>query len=335
MEKITNTLSDSRNPLMLIKGKEILWANQAAAEYFDIKECLPQQLQNKLNEVRLNPALTVFDISLDYGKLQGKRLSVVPIDMSSGDPDSDEQLLAFSFSDSYATSYEEKEELLATVAHDIKNPLGAIFGYADTLLDTALGAGFNAAQRDVVARIRGTAARAVDLVRNYQHLTNLDLRGLPKSSTIVELNETIRSVIDSTWREDPFNPLLAFEPSKEKLRLRIEKVHLERIISNLFSNALKYTPKSERILIHTGVHEKDRSNAILSITNTGVVIDAEDLPHLFERYRRAATSSGTVGSGLGLYIVKLIVDGLGGKVEVRSDKINGTIFEVLLPRELQ
>jgi len=93
-------------------------------------------------------------------------------------------------------------------------------------------------------------------------------------------------------------------------------------------NALKFTPAGGRVTLSS---EARGSYAVASVTNTGPVIASDDIPHLFERGWRGAADADKEGSGLGLYIVKTLVEMLGGKVEVESTMRSGTCFSVFLP----
>jgi signal transduction histidine kinase len=121
---------------------------------------------------------------------------------------------------------------------------------------------------------------------------------------------------------------LTVELAKASLPVRVERIQLERIISNLFTNALKYTPAEGTITIKT---LSEGGRAIFSINNDAPIIPAEELPYIFDRYKRGASSSGTTGSGLGLHIVKYLLEALKGSVRVRSNKEEGTTFVVSLP----
>jgi signal transduction histidine kinase len=109
----------------------------------------------------------------------------------------------------------------------------------------------------------------------------------------------------------------------------MEKVQLDRILSNIVSNALKYTPPEGAITLKTGI---TANRIFASVNNTGAFIPQAELATLFDRYTRASTNRGKGGSGLGLYIVKTLVEANGGSVEIESSKEKGVTFTLYFPR---
>lgn len=227
-----------------------------------------------------------------------------------------------------------REEFLATVAHDLKNPLGAIFSYADALLDTSLGTGLDDRQRQILTRVRRTALRSIDLVRNYQQLSQLRAGILPVPASPTDLNSVVATVLEYCWRPDVSSPRLHLALSPCPVEVPVERLPLERVISNLFSNALKFTPPDGRITVSTERLEGGGSR--LSVSNTGPGIAPEERETIFLRFKRGTAAAGTTGSGLGLYIVKTILDAVGGSITISSlpddtGPSGVTTFTVTLP----
>jgi signal transduction histidine kinase len=252
-------------------------------------------------------------------------MSLQSVDLSGSDP-SDLMILVV-FRPGRASV--QQRQVLATVAHDLKNPLSAIFGYVDALLDTSLGAGVTDNQRAVIGRVRSTAARALEMVRNYQYFAELSEHAVIASAAREELSTTVRVVLDYTWRSDAHTPRLELKLAQEGLWVKIERVQLERIISNLLSNALKYTPANGVVTVTTAVSD---GRALLEVTNTGALIHPDELPMIFDKFQRTSTSRGKPGSGLGLHICKQLVEAAGGEITAESNTDLGTRFQILLPR---
>ena len=238
-------------------------------------------------------------------------------------------LLAVTIGEDRADDF-DAARLLSTIAHDLKNPIAALFGYADALLDTSLGDGLNHEQRDFLERSRRAAARASEMVRNYQVLASVSDSADIIAKGRCALNAVVRQVLDYTWRDNPLAPILKLDLCDEEANLKIDRIALERIVSNLFSNALKFTPDDGFIQISTRI---DQTDGVLTVANSGDAIAAHELAHLFDRYKRGSNTRGIAGSGLGLFIVKQLVDACGGQVAATSDH-NGTCFSVRIPRAL-
>jgi signal transduction histidine kinase len=112
---------------------------------------------------------------------------------------------------------------------------------------------------------------------------------------------------------------------------------LRQLLLNLLSNALKYTPSGGVVRVRLRHHPSE--GLVLEVTDTGIGIPPEELPHIFERFYRVdksrTRSDGTDGLGLGLSIVRWIVEAHGGSIQVESQPGHGSCFRVLLPTEQQ
>ncbi len=103
---------------------------------------------------------------------------------------------------------------------------------------------------------------------------------------------------------------------------------LERILVNLLTNALKYSPEDRPVIIRAAQQE---NQVIISVQDFGQGIEAEDIPHLFERFYRAKGARKTEGIGLGLFITRILVEAHGGRVWVESELGEGSVFSFSLP----
>jgi len=148
----------------------------------------------------------------------------------------------------------------------------------------------------------------------------------PKSRN--DLNSAVRNVLEYAYRDQSDLQRLTLDLSHGELLVRLERAPLERIISNLLSNALKYSPPHCPITITT---RYDHQQAILQVNNKGTPIPHAEQKILFDKYARASAAGRSSGSGLGLFIVKTTAESAGGAVELESDSINGTTFTVSLP----
>jgi two-component system sensor histidine kinase BaeS len=104
---------------------------------------------------------------------------------------------------------------------------------------------------------------------------------------------------------------------------------IHEIVTNLLTNALKFTPALGRVLVEAGLHGQQ---AMLRVSDTGVGIPPDELPHICERFFRGDQASGVAGSGIGLTVVAELVQAHGGTLDVTSTPGQGTIFTVTLPR---
>lgn len=213
------------------------------------------------------------------------------------------------------------ETFVVGVAHELKNPLSAIFGYADILLDTAMGDGLNPKQKEILGKIRTTALRSIEMIRNFQFLAT---DSFPKDSR-TDLTALIGSVYESSFRDSNHLIPIKFDLIAKPLWIKGAPSQIERIVSNLLSNALKFATKDGTVTIRTIELEK---HVLLEVSNTGSFIDQETKQNIFKLYGRGKNVTHLPGAGIGLYIVKLICDSLGAQLEVTSTVDRGTVFFV-------
>ena len=148
-----------------------------------------------------------------------------------------------------------------------------------------------------------------------------------ESVAVSELFDRVVARHEQTAREKQVTIHVALPD--EEMEVRGDGRRLEQALQNLASNALRHTPAGGRITL---VAEQAPEVTRLRVTDTGVGIASEHLPHIFDRFYKADPSRSASGSGLGLSIVKAIVERHGGRVSARSAAGEGTVFEIELPR---
>jgi len=222
-----------------------------------------------------------------------------------------------------------KDEFLATLSHELRTPLNAILGWTTLLRKSTLPAqdferGLETIERNV--RIQTEIINdLLDMSRIISGKLHLEVRP-------VDLHEVIENAID------------AVRQSAEAKRIRILPVldtrigpvrgdpnRLQQVLWNLLTNAIKFTPKGGRVQV---ILERVSSHVEVSVTDNGIGIPADFLPYVFERFRQAdaSTTRRFGGLGIGLSLVKTLVEMHGGSVRVKSPGENqGSTFSVALP----
>ena len=162
---------------------------------------------------------------------------------------------------------------------------------------------------------------AQKLFRRAAHLT---------SSDIAERSDTIRRAVQrmTGLMEMSDKHRLQFDLDALPRSARFDPALIDQVMTNLLANAVKFSPDAGMIDVRTSL---EAGVARIEVEDKGVGIDPEDLPKLFKRYFRAKTSEGIAGTGIGLNVVKMIVDMHGGDIRVASVKGKGTVFTVELP----
>jgi PAS domain S-box-containing protein len=224
---------------------------------------------------------------------------------------------------------QQKDEFLATLAHELRNPLAPICAAAE-LLKSA---------KSLAPELR--AATAI-LERQARHMTHLvdDLLDISRITSgrirlhqeVVELRDVLKSVIETHRQSaETARHQVTVSISAGPVHVSGDRVRLAQILSNILHNAVKYTPPGGRIGI--ALHTEDRQ-AVVSIRDNGMGIPAEKLEHIFEPFAQldASYEHGDGGLGIGLTLAKRLVELHGGRIEARSaGRGQGTEFLIHLP----
>jgi len=228
-----------------------------------------------------------------------------------------------------------KEEFLALVSHELRTPLNAILGWAQIASSAQLDVDTQAANRamrraiQVIERNAAAQARVVDDLLDISRAASgkLELNTRP-----VELSSLIETVVDGARPSAEARKLrLDVQLAERNLWVNGDATRLQQVIWNLLSNAIKFTPAEGIVEI-----ELQRTNqyARILVRDTGQGISPSFLPHVFDRFRQDDTSTtrGQGGLGIGLAVVKHLVEAHGGSVAAKSPgKDLGATFSVLVP----
>jgi two-component system phosphate regulon sensor histidine kinase PhoR len=221
-----------------------------------------------------------------------------------------------------------RRDFVANVSHELKTPLAAIRGYAETLNDGALEDGVTA--RRFVGRILVQCRRLQALLDDLLVLSRLESVEAPEPRERVDLAavaERAAELLAGPAAEKGVTIEVEGEPTPA---VRGDAESLERLVVNLVDNAIKYNRPGGRAQVKLSAGDE---SAWLEVSDTGIGIPADSLPRLFERFYRVdkGRSRAEGGTGLGLAIVKHIAQLHGGRVEVESREGKGSTFRVELP----
>jgi signal transduction histidine kinase len=222
-----------------------------------------------------------------------------------------------------------KDEFLATLSHELRNPLNAILGWTRLLKTGELDRAATAHALEVIERNVKLQAK---LMEDLLDLSRIQTGSVRLDKVPVDLCTVVDGVVES-MRPQAVAKQLDFtcEVEGEGLLITGDSDRLAQVSWNLISNAIKFTPAGGKIQVRV---RRLESSAELSVTDTGMGIEPDFLPHVFERFRRGAATGepGQEGLGLGLAIVRQLVELHGGDVRAESDgKGTGARFVVRLP----
>jgi len=232
-----------------------------------------------------------------------------------------------------AESAEQKErlkmDLVSALAHDIKNPLGIIMGYAETLADQLTGRDRAKEHLEILDRIQESAQRIVNLVTGFLEASKAEAGKLSVEERPVELNTLIREVAQQQMGDlRKKNISLDVVLDEGVPTVLGDKAQLDRVLWNLVGNAIKFTPAGGKITVSS---RRDDRHVCVAVRDTGIGIPKEELPLLFSQFRRLKGSAKVEGTGLGLFIVKTIIEAHKGSVQADSEDGKGSTFTVRVP----
>lgn len=219
---------------------------------------------------------------------------------------------------------QERKAFFADMAHDLKAPVFAAGSFIQAIRAHNTG-------------VDGELLRYIDLVEQKQQEMVRRVQGLTVFNQMDELSEpymavSVQGLLDEIYKAHHMaaevqSVYFVVEPPNVDGILHAQPKKLEILFENLIVNALKFTPRGGRITLSATI---DQDGCHLSVSDTGCGICAEEVPHLFDRFYVGTQGKGS-GSGLGLYIVKNIVNELGGEISVSSKVGKGSVFFIDLP----
>ncbi len=232
---------------------------------------------------------------------------------------------------------EAKTRFLFNMSHDIRTPMNAIIGFSD-LLEKHLDD--KEKVHDYIKKIQLSGSFLLSLINYVLEMARIESGKATLRTEVGDAQELLGALN------------AVFEPAVEKKRLKYnctldvehrfiicDVTKVREIVLNIISNSVKYTPEggSVTVQIKEIPWEKEGWTAYrILVEDTGIGMGAEYLPHIFEEFTRERTSteSKVVGAGLGLPIVKALIDLMGGTIQVESERGKGSKFEVILPFEI-
>ncbi|MRX71759.1 PAS domain-containing protein [Bacillus lacus] len=224
-----------------------------------------------------------------------------------------------------------RKDFVANVSHELKTPITSIKGFSETLLDGAMDD--KQTLEYFLSIILKESDRLQSLIQDLLDLSKVEQQGFKINIADCDLKEIlydVYTILNSKAEEKEVN--LSIDIRDGIVPVRGDVHRLKQIFINLISNALTYTPKGGRVHI-TALNQEE--HAIVTVSDTGIGMDEEELPRIFERFYRIdkARSRNSGGTGLGLAIVKHLVEAHKGHIKVNSIVGEGTTFTITLNKD--
>jgi PAS domain S-box-containing protein len=220
-----------------------------------------------------------------------------------------------------------KSQFLSRMSHELRTPLNAVLGFTQILQIEARRSG-SESQLTKLEHIRSAGDHLLSLINDVLDLSGLESGELRLTLRAVDIGELVQRslpLVQSLAEQHG----VALEVRAEGGIARADPTRLRQVLINLLSNAIKYNRRGGRVVVETALSD---GQAQLVVRDTGRGLSAEQIANLFEPFNRFGVEhEGIEGTGIGLTIVKALVDGMGGAIHVTSEPGAGTVFEVRLP----
>ncbi|WP_226163860.1 substrate-binding domain-containing protein [Hymenobacter terricola] len=230
---------------------------------------------------------------------------------------------------------EAKLRFFTNFSHELRTPLTLILGPVEELLTNQ--AGFTAAQRHDLGLVRRNTRRLLQLVNQLMDFRKMEVGKMPVRATEGNLVDFVREIVDVFERPARLRGIqLRWLPAVPVLSAWFDPNILDKVLFNLLSNALKFTPENGQITVRLDPGSADDRTVRLSVEDTGPGISDTDRAHIFEWFYqgRAGAGGGAAGSGMGLALALGLARLHQGQLAVLSRPGQGSTFELTLPREL-
>ncbi|EFR86737.1 two-component sensor histidine kinase [Listeria marthii FSL S4-120] len=225
-----------------------------------------------------------------------------------------------------------RSEFVTNVSHELKTPVTALKGFAETLLDGAMYD--EMLLKKFLTIIKEESDRLHRLIMDILALSRIEQNPVPENIEIVDMDDVIEQSARTIFEMATEKNIQVTIPEKTSTPVTIEtdRDKLQQILINLLSNAINYTPVDGKVEVKLIDHEAE---VIIEVTDNGIGIPAKDIDRVFERFYRVdkARSRHSGGTGLGLSIVKHLVENCGGRIEVESQEEVGSTFRVTLSKK--
>ena len=221
---------------------------------------------------------------------------------------------------------EHRREFVANVSHELRTPITTILMNVEVLLD------LNIEEKKFVKAIHRNSKRLSLLVNGLLDLSRIESGEMELSIQKYKLEPIVQQVVAALETNISNKNQTVRVNMDPDVRAIVDAQALEQVLTNLVSNAIKYTPDGTTIQIHSRMHDQE---VVLEVEDDGVGIPLKHQERLFERFYRVdkGRSRDEGGTGLGLAIVRHLIEAMGGEVAVSSAEPNGTVFTIRLQAE--
>lgn len=226
-------------------------------------------------------------------------------------------------------SEEQQKDFVATLTHDLKNPLLGTNRVIDLLIQGKFGA-FEGDQKSILEKIKESNSHLVSMISNLLDVYRYAGMSHGPKIELINLNEVLKDLVVQYQEILQSNQItINLNLPEASIQADLNSEDLSRVMSNLLDNAVKFTPKGGTVNISLKGQEK---NCLIEVQDSGPGIEEEDQKELFHRFWQGTPGKKYAhGTGLGLYLCKQIVESFNGKITCKSRPQDGATFSIVLP----
>lgn len=269
------------------------------------------------------------DYELFYARSSGDWRRVVATGTSVKDEHGDIALTIVVFHDvtDVRRLERQREEYVALISHDLCSPLNSVL-FSVSMLKRSIAQNGTTRTTGLAERIEENVRRMTAMLGELNEATSLEAHGVTMQVAMCDLGTLVGRVVGCMDEARAVRITIETE-DRSPFVVRADASRLERVVSNLLTNALKYSAEDAPVNVRLA---RKGSDVELEVVDRGIGIAPENVKMLFDRYFRTTTGQARAsGLGLGLYIARLVVDAHGGRIEVSSEVGTGSTFRVILP----
>lgn len=229
-----------------------------------------------------------------------------------------------------------RQDFNSMIVHDLKNPLSIIIGFSELIHNESLGE-LTGKQKDFMSKIIASSEDLLTLTNEILEVSKYEAGQMSLSFGDVDISALVNDVAVSQSLGFKNKSIEFYEDKIELPIVTADRDKIKRLLTNLFSNALKFTPENGKIsVLYKLLSEDGKEFVEISVKDSGVGIPPEDVGNIFNKYKQSKKNQRHTedkGTGLGLAICKMIMESHGGDIEVESEVNVGTTFIATLPVE--
>ena len=222
----------------------------------------------------------------------------------------------------------QKTKFIMGISHDLRTPVAVIKGYTEAISDGIISD--EADVKNAMELIQSKTEQLenmIDTLISFTKMNSTEIRQAMPTQSITQFISEIIKEEQTTGNVFNRNIVTQIDFDREVM-VPFDKMLATRVFENLFNNALRYTKDNDTITLSAFIKDK---NVIYKIADTGIGIDEKDLKNIFDLFYRATNSRREEGMGIGLSVVKNIIETHGWKIDVESQKDKGTCFTITIP----